>query len=286
VFRYPIGVTDIYVNGQREMPPAESRRTDGGKLRLGASHNNLTFHLSDFSYTNPVYMIYQYKLEGKDKEWQIAVGKSDITYYDLASGNYVFRVRHVGDADASVELPVYIAYPVKVWSLIAVGIALLFVGYLLYQRKRNARNRHQSAASAKKSSEEKYKSSRFSEEDCKRLTEQLNKLMAEQKPYINPDLKLSDLAAMLNTSGHTLSYLFNQHLNINYYDYLNDYRIAEFKRLVAQQQSSLYTLSALAEQSGFSSRAAFFRYFKKATGITPNEYIKQANSHAPGKKEG
>lgn len=94
------------------------------------------------------------------------------------------------------------------------------------------------------------------------------------KVYTNSDLKVPELAAMLGISAHTLSYLFNQHLKCHYYDYLNDFRIAEFKRLVQQEEYAKYTLSALAELCGFSSRASFFRYFKKATGITPNEYIR------------
>ena len=94
------------------------------------------------------------------------------------------------------------------------------------------------------------------------------------KNVYNVKLKVADLAAMIGTSAHTLSYLFNQHLNRNYYDYINDYRIAEFKHLIAKDEYSKYTLGALAELCGFSSRASFFRYFKKATGITPNEYIR------------
>ena len=43
---------------------------------------------------------------------------------------------------------------------------------------------------------------------------------------------------------------------------------------IAEDEYSKYTLSALAELCGFSSRASFFRYFKKATGITPSEYIR------------
>ena len=92
--------------------------------------------------------------------------------------------------------------------------------------------------------------------------------MHREKPYTNPNLKIADLAVSIGTSSHTLSYLFNQ------YDYINDYRIAEFKRLVEKDEYAKYTLSALAELCGFSSRASFFRYFKKATNITPNEYIR------------
>lgn len=96
---------------------------------------------------------------------------------------------------------------------------------------------------------------------------------AGKRLYVNPDLKIADLASVLNVSPYTLSYVFNQFLNKNYYDYLNDYRIAEFKRLLNEDEYSKYTLSALAELCGFSSRTSFFRYFKKTTGITPNEYV-------------
>lgn len=111
-------------------------------------------------------------------------------------------------------------------------------------------------------------------EECKRLADKLEIVMHKEKPYTNPNLKIADLAASIGTSSHTLSYLFNQYLNRNYYDYINDYRIAEFKRLVEKDEYAKYTLSALAELCGFSSRASFFRYFKKATNITPNEYIR------------
>ena len=125
-----------------------------------------------------------------------------------------------------------------------------------------------------KTLEEKYKTNKVNLEECKRLTEKLEIIMQSNKPYTNPDLKIADLASLIGTSAHTMSYLFNQYLNRNYYDYINDYRITEFKSLVEQDEYSKYTLSALAELCGFSSRASFFRYFKKVTGITPNEYIR------------
>ena len=66
----------------------------------------------------------------------------------------------------------------------------------------------------------------------------------------------------------------NQYLNQSYYDFINEYLISEFKKLVADSKYSRYTLVALAELCGFSSRASFFRSFKKSTGVTPNEYIR------------
>lgn len=79
-------------------------------------------------------------------------------------------------------------------------------------------------------------------------------------------MKIADLAAAIDTSAHTLSYLFNQYLERNYYDYINDYRIAEFKRLVNTEEYSKYTLSALAELCGFSSRCFFLPLFQESYG--------------------
>ena len=122
--------------------------------------------------------------------------------------------------------------------------------------------------------EDKYRSSNITAEDCKRLTERLKNLIRDKKLYSNPELKIGDLAKELDVPAYILSYLFNQYLNRNYYDYINDYRIAEFKYLVNKGEHMTYTLNALIEKCGFNSRASFFRHFKRATGMTPNEYIK------------
>lgn len=282
-YTYPLTITDIYVNGKKSLHPV----VESGKvpeIQLESSQNNLTFHFSGFTYTEPAYMTYEYKLEGEDEDWQILTGKSEITYYDLSSGNYLFKLRYIGNPDSEVRTAVHIAYHVETWSIIAVSIALAFIGYIYYQRKRKAKQTKniqiqlpedvQEPEKQEKTVELKYKTNKISTEECQRLTEKLEALMHRDKPYTNPDLKIADLATMLGRSAHTLSYLFNQHLNRNYYDYINDYRIEEFKRLINEDEYSKYTLGALAELCGFSSRASFFRYFKKVTGITPNEYIR------------
>jgi AraC-like DNA-binding protein len=63
-------------------------------------------------------------------------------------------------------------------------------------------------------------------------------------------------------------------MNMSFYDYINRYRVDEFKSVVAIHGVDSLTLSALAEKAGFSSRATFFRHFKEIEGITPGEYIK------------
>ncbi len=63
---------------------------DGGKseISLEPSEKNVTFCFSDFSYTSPAFMSYEYQLEGRDDGWIAITGRSEVTYYDLPSGSY------------------------------------------------------------------------------------------------------------------------------------------------------------------------------------------------------
>ena len=122
--------------------------------------------------------------------------------------------------------------------------------------------------------DEKYKNTKLNEKECKLICDKLFSYIESEKPYTNSDLKIVDISQAIHCSSHSLSYIFNQYLTKNYYDFINEYRVKEFQRLISDENYSKYTLSALAEKSGFSSRASFFRSFKKLTGITPNEYIK------------
>lgn len=274
-YNYPVAITDIYANGKRIDRPVRRKDEQTYEVDLEASQNNLIICFSGFTYTDPAYASFEYMLEGEEKEWMVLTGKSDVAYYDLSPGTYRFRVRHTGSPTSEVRLSVRIAYPAVVWGLVPAGIVLLLAVFVYYRRKNRSlppvETLHEPAAAA---AEEKYKTNKVSVEECKRLKEKLDNVMDTEKPYTSPELKIADLARATGTSAHALSYLFNQYLNRNYYDYINDYRIAEFKRLVDKSEYAKYTLSALAELCGFSSRASFFRYFKKATGITPSEYIR------------
>ena len=286
---YLVAITEVCVNGKSVV---QSVVRDGGKseISLESSQKNVTFYFSDFSYTAPAFMSYEYQLEGEDAGWIAVTGRSDMTYYDLPSGTYTFKVRRTGNPESETQMTVKIASSISIWSIVFIVIAVVTGGIavLLSKKKEGEDEREEPMPGPAKViekeiqpvketnvvAEEKYKTNKISVEECKRLADKLEIVMHKEKPYTNPNLKIADLAASIGTSSHTLSYLFNQYLNRNYYDYINDYRIAEFKRLVEKDEYAKYTLSALAELCGFSSRASFFRYFKKATNITPNEYIR------------
>ena len=118
----------------------------------------------------------------------------------------------------------------------------------------------------------KYPKSGLTEEASEKLHQSLIKLMAEQAPFRKPDLSINDLASQLGVHPNYLSQIINQKEKKNFYDFVNTYRIEEFKRLIAMPRFQAYTLLSLAYDCGFSSKSSFNRYFKKATGQTPSEY--------------
>ena len=94
------------------------------------------------------------------------------------------------------------------------------------------------------SADDKYRTNKVSPEECKRLYRLLEQEMKRNKSYRNPNLKVADLAVAIGTSSHSLSYLFNQYLEKNYYDYINEYRVEEFKSLILKDEYAKYTLTA------------------------------------------
>lgn len=280
---YSIRITDILVDGKSVERSIISQNNGGSEIRLNASQKNLTFCLSDFSYTSPTFISYEYKLEGIDDGWKTLTGQSEITYYNLSSGKFKFKVRRMNDYDSEISMQVRIASSIWEWSMAALVILILsgFVYYWQRNRKEiilqkvpiidvlKEKTEHRD----KLVPEEKYKTNKLSDEACSVLKEKLEKLMHTEKLYKNPDLKIGDLAEMMGMSLHSLSYLFNYYMNCKYNDYINNCRVEEFKLLVGQDEYSRYTLEALSELCGFSSKTSFFRNFKRVERITPNEYV-------------
>jgi AraC-like DNA-binding protein len=121
--------------------------------------------------------------------------------------------------------------------------------------------------------EQEDKKSSFQKENLESLKSTLTSLMKRQRPFLNAKLGLQELAELMKVNIHTLSWIINEGYNKNFFDYINEHRIEEFKRLVANDQYKNYTLLAIAMEVGFSSKTTFNRAFKKSCGKTPREYF-------------
>ncbi len=120
----------------------------------------------------------------------------------------------------------------------------------------------------------KYSGSRLTDSEAKQHAGNLADHMKSEKPYLNPDLSLSQLAADLNISVHYLSQVINEQFNLNFFDFVNGYRVEAFKEKVKDPEYRNYSLLGIALECGFNSKSAFNRIFKQATGLTPSQYKK------------
>ena len=118
----------------------------------------------------------------------------------------------------------------------------------------------------------KYEKSTLSRSEAMVYMREMNKWMETERPYLKSDLSLGDLTERMHLPGHIISEVLNGLLKQNFYDYINNYRIEEFKKLVSLPQNSKYTNLALAFESGFNSKTTFNTAFKKFTGKTPSQF--------------
>lgn len=119
---------------------------------------------------------------------------------------------------------------------------------------------------------EKYKKSGLDNSSAEEIKIKLMEVMEEQKPYLDSDLTLNKLADMISVSSHHLSEVINTLLCKSYYDFINEYRVEEFKSRLKNPSSVNYNLLSIAFDSGFKSKTSFNTIFKKHTMQTPSEY--------------
>lgn len=269
-------VTRILANNQPIDGSAEAIAAHQVRLPRGCS--NFTVQFSDMSFTHPSCMKYELLLGGLDTEWQVLTGVSEHTWHNLRAGQYTMRVRSPGNPESEYTLHVRVplSNEALLWIISIVLLAVIIAGVVLDLQRRHRHRKQQEEAErveAERGEEKKYKTANIPVAELRKLKKQVDELMAEEQLYLNPELKLSDIANKLNTSSFVLSYLFNQHMGTSFYDYINNLRVENFKQRAKNGETKLYTLDALATRCGYNSRTTFFRNFKKATGMTPSEYL-------------
>ena len=286
----PLSPTEIItVNEERHL---------GLSWTLGSEPLRVKTALQDYS--RPDGRFFEYRL-GDNGKWTIIEAGEPIVLEGLGLGRYQLTVRLMGlpGTETTYNLSVY---PSK--TAIAVLTLLLLTALLLFllrcERKsshvlRDERNlveealieteqeleevRNEEVVSGEVKSEEqtgKYQHMRISDEECADIVTRMRNWLETSRAYTNPELKRSDIAEQLKVPVAKLSLIFTLYLKENYYDFINNYRLAEFKRLLADGVYKRYTLTALSEQCGFK-KSSFFNTFRKQEGMTPSEYLKRQN---------
>lgn len=111
------------------------------------------------------------------------------------------------------------------------------------------------------------------------LDAQMKKLMdfiEKEKPYLDAQLSLGSLAASIQVHSNRLSYLINEKTGMNFNEFINQFRLANFKEIALDENNAHLTILGLAYESGFNSKTVFNAYFKKIENTTPGIWLKQA----------
>jgi len=118
----------------------------------------------------------------------------------------------------------------------------------------------------------KYASSMLTNMQSTQILKDLEKYMATRKPYLVNELTLKDVADALGVHSKNLSQVINEQLNLNFFNFINQYRVEEVKSKLLDEKYTHYSILGIAQESGFSSKSSFNSIFKKFTGYTPTAY--------------
>ena len=120
------------------------------------------------------------------------------------------------------------------------------------------------------------KTDKVTDDELAHWRSQIEKLMADEKPWLDPELSLPDLAQRLQTNASVLSAVVNRAFGKNFNDFVNEYRVEAVKRLLEDPAASHLSLLGIGLECGFNSKSTFNRAFRKVTGVAPSEWGKRS----------
>ncbi len=141
-------------------------------------------------------------------------------------------------------------------SLLMLSIVIMVIGSGYWFRRTNV--------------DIKYAGSKLTMEQSKRHLENLVELIMREQLFKNRKLTVSHLSEVSRIPSHHISQIINQEMKMNFWDFINSYRIEEAKDLLSQEDN--HKILRVAYESGFHSKSAFYAAFKKHTGLTPTQF--------------
>ena len=285
---YRVILYDIRRDGERLTPDDEYMVGETHHIRITGNFTSEVLRmcplLLDFSKHQG--RLFEYRLD--DDEWRQIDANEDIELRHLMLGTHQLEVRLAGalgtmSAYTITVVPSFWAF----FELVLLLVALLLL-WLWWRFRKNTKvllserdeiedalvEIEQELQKEEERDEPKYERVRIDEAECADIVQRMKTYIEKNKVYTNVDLKMKDLADVLHLSPSKLSQVFNLYLKENYYDFINRYRLEEFKRLIAAGENKRYTITALSERCGFK-KSSFFSTFRKIEGMTPVEYLKK-----------
>ena len=120
----------------------------------------------------------------------------------------------------------------------------------------------------------KYKNSNLNPKLIQQYKTDLISSMEKDKLYINGKLSIQDVSSSLGIPRQYISEVLNEHMDTNFQDFINQYRVEEFIIRLKNDQNNHFTLLGIATDVGFNSKSSFNAIFKKYKGLTPTQFKK------------
>lgn len=289
---------DYLFDGERRLSLGETMRVnDQHTIRIGWNFGSrklvINPVLADFAkHGNEMY---EYSIDGK--QWRTVQYGTAIEIRHLFLGHHTLAIRLAGLSGTMTKYDIS-AYPTTAFYFEITFLLIALVLFVWWYRWRKATKhllvehaateqalieeiahkedivRQTERIDRQTTKKEKYQTTRMNDEEMAQLFKMVEKYIKEQKPYLNKDSKMSDIASALGVSPSTMSQMFTLYVKEPYYDYINHYRLDVFKKLIAEGKHKQYTITALFEQCGFK-KTSFFSTFRKVEGMTPTEYIER-----------
>jgi AraC-like DNA-binding protein len=157
-----------------------------------------------------------------------------------------------------------------VWLL--VSLLMYLIGYMGLKQPEIFAGGISAESSDTEQGKRKYKKSALTDDLAEMYLEKLREYMQTQKPYLDSNITLPELARYLSLSVHHLSQVINEKINQNFFEFINQYRVEEAKKNLVDPERKNLTIAAIGFESGFNSNSSFNAVFKKATNKTPSQF--------------
>jgi AraC-like DNA-binding protein len=133
---------------------------------------------------------------------------------------------------------------------VALSVFVIVIGYQGLKQKVIFENEFKEQYSRVNGKKIKYSGSSLKEEEAKTYAEQLGTFMRSEKPYLDPDLTLAQLASLIKISSHHLSQIINEKFGLNFFEYINHFRVEEVKaRIIDPKFQNYFTILKLVMKS-------------------------------------
>lgn len=262
--------------------------------------DNIMMMPLELNYGRPYGRYYEWSLD--DSSYLPVADGEFISLSHLSLGKHTLKIRIAGLQETETSYIIGV-YPNTVFYLETFIVILIFITFYLLTRlrkkkavlknalkrkhqlelkimERNTIERMKDEETLKKKNEEEariqsmYHKAKLSNEEYEALYKKVRTYVQKEKAYTNSELHLSDIAHAIGCPTAHLSQMFNIYTQQNFFDFINTYRIEEFKRCIKDKSYNQYTITAISEMCGFK-RSTFFSVFKKFENCTPTEYLQK-----------